>query len=122
MLTTGFPYHRTRHDDNNAVEFTQMLKRARSVRCLGSAAIELALVAAGATTAHWEGWLNPWDVAAGKLLIEEAGGIVTTYGGDPYLFGNHSCIASNGQRELHAALVETLQSARQTLRERLFEE
>lgn len=122
MLTTGFPYHRTRHDDNNAAEFTHMLKRARSARCLGSAAIELAMVAAGATTAHWEGWLNPWDVAAGKLLIEEAGGIVTTYSGAPYVFGSRSCIASNGQPHLHAALVEILQSARGTLTERLFEE
>jgi myo-inositol-1(or 4)-monophosphatase len=122
MLTTGFPYHRTQHADHNAAEFTQMLTRARSVRCLGSAAIELALVAAGATTAHWEGWLKPWDVAAGKLLIEEAGGIVTTYSGDPYTFGKISCIASNGQPTLHAALVENLQSARRTLAARLFEE
>jgi myo-inositol-1(or 4)-monophosphatase len=122
MLTTGFPYHRAQHIDHNAAEFAQMLARARSVRCLGSAAIELALVAAGATTAHWEGWLKPWDVAAGKLLIEEAGGILTTYGGAPYTFGHHSCIASNGQPDLHAALVENLQTARQGLTERLFEE
>ncbi|MBX3002129.1 MAG: inositol monophosphatase [Caldilineaceae bacterium] len=122
MLTTGFPYHRTQHADNNAAEFTQMLTQARSVRCLGSAAIELALVAAGATTAHWEGWLKPWDVAAGKLLIEEAGGVLTTYSGEPYTFGKVSCIASNGQSQLHSALVKNLRSARETLAERLFEE
>ncbi len=121
-LTTGFPYHRTRHEDNNTAEFTRLLSQARSVRCLGSAAIELALVAAGFTTAHWEGWLNSWDVAAGALLIEEAGGKLTTYGGAPYRFDCKSLIASNGQPGVHDALVEQIGAARQSLPRRLFEE
>jgi fructose-1,6-bisphosphatase/inositol monophosphatase family enzyme len=61
-------------------------------------------------------------VAAGKLLVEEAGGIVTTYGGDPYTFSHRSCIASNGQPGLHRSLVENLQAARRTLTNRLFDE
>lgn len=122
MVTTGFPYHRGEHVDNNIAEFTRLLPLCRSVRCFGSAAVDLAWIAAGITTAHWEGWLNPWDVAAGKLLIEEAGGIVTTYSGAPYTLGSQSCIASNGQPALHQMLVEQLQSARRTLPSRLFEE
>jgi myo-inositol-1(or 4)-monophosphatase len=122
MLTTGFPYHRAQHKDNNQAEFAQLLPRARSIRVFGSAAIDLALVAAGVTCAHWEAWLNPWDIAAGKLLIEEAGGIVTTYGNDPYLLGKKSCIASNGQLSFHQELVDHLRTARTTLTETLFNE
>ncbi len=121
-LTTGFPYHRAQHADNNSAEFVRMLPLSRSIRCLGSAAVDLALVASGATSAHWEAWLNPWDIAAGKLLIEEAGGIVTTYGNQPYQLNSRSCIASNGQLSLHHAIAETVQAARATLAERLFDE
>lgn len=122
LLTTGFPYHRAHHVDNNTAEFTRLLSRARSVRCLGSAAIELALVAAGFSTAHWEAWLNPWDVAAGALLIEEAGGQLTTYGGAPYTFASKSVIASNGNVTVHGALIEQIGTARAGLAERKFEE
>ncbi|MCB0113008.1 MAG: hypothetical protein KDD84_02920, partial [Caldilineaceae bacterium] len=76
----------------------------------------------GVTCAHWEGWLNPWDVAAGKLLIEEAGGIVTNYSNEPYQLGHRSCLASNGQMALHQALLENLRTARNTLAETLFDE
>jgi myo-inositol-1(or 4)-monophosphatase len=122
LLSTGFPYHGVEHSDNNLSEFARILPRCRGVRRMGAAAIDLAYVAAGIFAAHWEGWLNPWDIAAGHLLIEEAGGQVTTYSGAPYTFAYASTIASNGQPDLHRSLMRELQTARQDLSNKLFEE
>jgi myo-inositol-1(or 4)-monophosphatase len=74
LLSTGFPYDQARNPDNNTNYFTHFVPLARGIRRLGSAAYDLANVAAGILDGHWELNLNLWDVAAGFLLVEEAGG------------------------------------------------
>lgn len=115
FLTTGFPYHRAAHSDNNLAEFTYFLTRSQGVRCMGSAAMDLVNVARGSTAAYWEGWLNAWDAAPGVLMIREAGGTVTDYLGRPWQLTSRSLIASNGQPDLHAELLKGIQTARATL-------
>lgn len=84
LLATGFPYRRHRLLDNNLENFNRVFLRQRGVRRMGSAAADLAYVAAGRLDVFWELHLNPWDVAAGALLVREAGGVVDTIvpGGD----------------------------------------
>ncbi len=115
FLTTGFPYHRTEHTDNNLAEFNYFTPRCQGVRVMGAAALDLANVAAGAVAGYWEGWLNAWDAAPGVLLVREAGGMVTDYLGRPWHIHSRSLIASNGQPALHAALVDGVQTARRSL-------
>ncbi len=117
LLTTGFPYHRAVSPDNNTAEFIHFVQQAQGVRCMGSAALDLAYVASGALAAFWEGWLNPWDAAPGALLIREAGGQVTDYTGTPWTLTSRSLIASNGQPALHNALMAGIHTARQGLAE-----
>jgi myo-inositol-1(or 4)-monophosphatase len=118
LVTTGFPYHRAESVDNNSAEFAYFLPRCQGVRCLGSAALDLAFVASGALAAYWEGWLGPWDATAGVLLVREAGGQVTDYTGKPWqLPGKAGLIASNGQPTLHDALFTGIQSVRAQLTE-----
>ncbi len=112
LLTTGFPYHRATHADNNSAEFTYFLTRAQAVRCMGAAALDLAYVAAGAFAGYWEGWLNPWDAVPGVLMVREAGGRVTDYSGAEWTLSSPSLIASNGQPSLHEALLRGIQLAR----------
>ncbi len=76
------------------------------VRRPGAAALDLAYVAAGRLEGFWEVKLNPWDVAAGWLLVEEAGGRVTDLAGRPYTLGNRYIVATNGR--IHEALLEAL--------------
>lgn len=117
LLATGFPYHRAESSDNNSVEFAYFLPRTTGLRCLGAAALDLAHVASGALAGFWEGWLNPWDAAAGALFVREAGGRVTTYAGQEWTIYDGNVVASNGQPALHRALLEGIASARLPLRE-----
>jgi len=96
ILVTGFPY--TVHDDPEPLlqMFGRMLKRARAVRRLGSAAIDLCWVAAGRMEAFWEAQLNAWDTRAGALIVEEAGGRVTGMDGALWVPANGHILASNG--------------------------
>ncbi|MNY57622.1 Inositol-1-monophosphatase [compost metagenome] len=86
-----------------------MAPKVRNIRVAGSAALHLAYVAAGRLSGFWEIGLNAWDIAAGALLIQESGGLVTDTEGKPYHLGVRSVLASNGriheefQRELSAA-------------------
>lgn len=84
LLATGFPYRRHVLKDNNLENFNRLFLHQRGIRRMGSAAADLAYVAAGRLDAFWELHLSPWDVAAGGLLVEEAGGITDTLvpGGD----------------------------------------
>jgi len=83
FLTTGFPYN-LEEDPLHCIEtFSRLTKRGIPIRRLGSAAIDLSYVAAGRFDGYWEVSLQPWDFAAGKLLVEEAGGVVTRYDGAP---------------------------------------
>jgi len=96
LLATGFPYDRTRTNENNFDHFIAFQLAARAVRRAGAAALDLAYVAAGRLDGYWECKLNPWDVAAGMLLVREAGGTVTNHGGEPYAVADHRILASNG--------------------------
>lgn len=115
LLTTGFPYHRGEHEDNNLAEFGYFIAHAQGVRCMGSAAMDLVNVARGALAGYWEGWLNPWDAAPGVLMVREAGGAVTDYSGAPWQLTSKTLLASNGQPALHAALLDGIYTARRDL-------
>lgn len=95
LLVTGFPYDISQRE-NFARHFTEMLLSSRAVRRDGSAAIDLAYVACGRFDGFWEEGLNSWDVAAGVLLIEEAGGQVTNYDGSRFSIYQPPICASNG--------------------------
>lgn len=96
LLATGFPYDSAVHPENNFANFTSFQMKCRGIRRAGAAALDLAYVAAGRLDGFWECKLKPWDVAAGVLLVNEAGGRVTAHDGDPYSVYNHRIVASNG--------------------------
>ncbi len=96
LLGTGFPYDCASDPLNNFDNFIAFQKAARGIRRAGAAALDLAYVAAGRLDGFWELKLNPWDVAAGVLLVREAGGTVTTFDGSGYDVRNHRIVASNG--------------------------
>ncbi len=105
MLCTGFPYN-VRERSNFARDFTNFTMQAQAVRRDGSAALDLAYVACGRFDGFWEDGLNPWDVAAGVLLIEEAGGRVTDYQGARLDIYTPKVLASNGL--VHEAMMRVL--------------
>jgi myo-inositol-1(or 4)-monophosphatase len=97
LLVTGFPYDMHKQSDGELVDlFGLFLSRARAVRRLGSAALDLCYIAAGRFEAFWEQDLKPWDVAAGALIVEEAGGRVTGMDGTPFDPAAAHLVASNG--------------------------
>jgi myo-inositol-1(or 4)-monophosphatase len=108
LLVTGFPYHPRGGRRHQVDVFGVFLERARAVRRLGSAALDLCYVAAGRFDAFWEDELHPWDFAAGALLVAEAGGSVTDYAGVPVNVTRGQIVASN--RVLHAQMLETIRS------------
>src|SRR5688500_18856130 len=90
--------------------FGAFLARARAVRRLGSAALDLCYVAAGRFEGFWEQHLKPWDVSAGALIVAEAGGTVTGMDGTPFDPASAHLVASNGV--LHAAMLEVIREFR----------
>jgi myo-inositol-1(or 4)-monophosphatase len=97
MLATGFAYNVQEEERlDNLDHFTNFVKRARAVRRPGSAAIDFAWLAAGRIDGFWELFLKPWDMAAGVLIIREAGGRVTAFDGSPYDLYGSEILASNG--------------------------
>lgn len=107
MLATGFPTNIENNPHHCIDSFNQMLKQGFPIRRLGSAVLDLAYVAAGRFDAFWEVKLYPWDMAAGRLLVEEAGGCITNYTGhriDP--LHASSVIATNGP--LHPLMLKVL--------------
>lgn len=108
LLVTGFPYDAWNSERDNFANFVRFSKRSQGVRRLGSAAIDLCYVAAGRFEGFWEISLKPWDVAAGGLIAEEAGALVTNLaGGSDYLSPPQSVAAANPS--LHPQLLAGLQ-------------
>ena len=97
MLVTGFPYDVHKRIPEIVGLFGEFVGRARAVRRLGSAALDLCYVAAGRMDGFWEQDLKPWDVAAGGLIVEEAGGTVTDFNGAPFSSRRHQVLATNGK-------------------------
>ena len=111
LLVTGFPYDVHKHTADLVTMFAAFLGQARAVRRLGSAALDLCYVAAGRFDAYWEQHLWPWDVAAGALVVTEAGGIVTGMDGSEFDSGAEHLVASNGR--VHAAMLNVISDVRQ---------
>ncbi len=95
LLATGFPSHK-RHANPNIHFYQQLTLRSHGVRRAGAAALDLAYTAAGRVDAYWEFNLNPWDTAAGVLLVHEAGGTVTRFDGSPFRLDSREVLATNG--------------------------
>jgi myo-inositol-1(or 4)-monophosphatase len=106
LLGTSYPNDLRQAPRDNLAEHNALMRRARSVRSIGSAVLGLAAVAAGRLDGYWEQGLGAWDVAAGALLIREAGGTVTAVTGRPLDLGAPSITATNGA--IHAELVAAL--------------
>lgn len=106
LLVTGFPYDVREHPERHLPLFQDFLVRAQGVRRDGSAALNLCYLAMGRFDGFWEGNLSPWDVAAGSLVVREAGGAITDYAGGPFrLDGRQVCAAGAA---LHARLLEVI--------------
>jgi myo-inositol-1(or 4)-monophosphatase len=106
LLVTGFAYDRHTRLDNNYAEFAYFTHRTHGVRRAGAAAVDLAFVAAGRCDGYWERGLSPWDLAAGVVLVEQAGGMVSGYDGTELdLAGGRLIACAPG---LHGALMEGL--------------
>lgn len=106
LVATGFPSHK-RHKNPNIHFYHQITLRTHGVRRAGSAALDLCCVACGRFDGFWEFNLNPWDTAAGVLIVEEAGGRVTRFDGAPFQIDSRETLASNGV--VHDALLHEFQ-------------
>ena len=106
LLVSGFPYDRATRPDNNFAEWEHMQRRAGACRRLGAASIDLCLVARGSIDGYWERHLKPWDIAAGVLIVAEAGGVVTNWTGGPLDLHEGAVVATNGG--IHEELVAEL--------------
>jgi myo-inositol-1(or 4)-monophosphatase len=106
VLASGFPYNVFENPDHLLERFAEMTKRARGVRRLGSAALDLAYVAKGVFDGYWEMELNPWDICAGMLLVEEAGGLVTDFDSNPIDMYTKRILATNTL--IHKQMMEVL--------------
>jgi len=95
LVSTGFPSHK-RHKNPNIYFYHQITLRTHGVRRAGSAALDLCSVACGRFDGFWEFNLNPWDTAAGVLIVEEAGGRVSDFHGGPFQLNSRETLASNG--------------------------
>ena len=107
LLVTGFPYDLRDHFERLTKRFDAALFRARAVRRLGAAAIDLCLVAEGVFDGFFEEHLKPWDTAAGMVILQAAGGTVTRYDGTPHAPGDATILATNGR--IHDSLKTILE-------------
>ena len=106
LLVTGFAYDRRETQDNNYAEFCYLTHLTQGVRRGGAASIDLAYVACGRLDGYWERGLSPWDLAAGVVLVQEAGGVVTAYDQTPFDLESGRILATN--RHIHQELSTTL--------------
>jgi len=107
LVGTGFPSHK-RHKNPNIHFYHQITLRTHGVRRAGSAALDLCYVACGRMDGFWEFNLNPWDTAAGVLIVEEAGGTVSDFSGGPFQLNSRETLASNGL--IHDELIREFQA------------
>lgn len=112
LLATGFAYDVHKSEINNIDHFTNFIKQSQAVRRPGSAALDLCYVAAGRFEGFWELKLHPWDVAAGVLLVQEGGGMVTGIAGGNYSIYSSNILASNGLIHLDMVNVLTVKSSK----------
>jgi myo-inositol-1(or 4)-monophosphatase len=110
LLVTGFPYDVREHPERSVPLFQAFLMRAQGLRRDGSAALNLCYLASGRFDGFWEGHLAPWDMAAGVLIVREAGGVVTDYAGGPFRLDGREILASN--RRLQEEMKSVLANAR----------
>jgi len=113
LLATGFPYDRRTANDDNTKEHRAFIKRSQGVRRCGSAAADLALLAKGVYDGFWEPRLHAWDLAAGTVLVREAGGTVTDYHGDPIDIHKGWIVASNGL--VHDQMLDVIKQTRRDI-------
>jgi myo-inositol-1(or 4)-monophosphatase len=106
LVATGFPYDIRKYVDQVLAQTRSVLPKVRDIRRMGAAAVDLAYVACGRLDGFWESALKPWDTAAGWLLVEEAGGRVTGFSGQPYSPFRGEILASNSL--LHPLLIDAL--------------
>ncbi|MUG94819.1 inositol monophosphatase [Scytonema sp. UIC 10036] len=106
LLVTGFAYDRRETSDNNYAEFCHLTHLTQGVRRSGSASLDLAHVACGRIDGYWERGLSPWDIAAGVILLREAGGKVTAYDGSPLDIASGRILATNSY--IHESLSQEL--------------
>lgn len=106
FLATGFPYDRRTAPDNNTARLGRFLRRSQGVRRAGAATLDLAYVSCGRFDGFWEIRLKPWDVAAGVLLVREAGGQVTDFAGTPDCLSGADIVASNGR--IHGEMLRVI--------------
>jgi myo-inositol-1(or 4)-monophosphatase len=111
LLVTGFPYDVHGRVDEIVGLFGAFVGRAQAVRRLGSAALDLCYVAAGRLDGFWESDLKPWDVAAGALIVSEAGGRVTDMSGLSFSSRGRRVLATNGL--IHEAMLDVIRAFRQ---------
>ncbi|HEY6394963.1 MAG TPA: inositol monophosphatase family protein [Candidatus Binataceae bacterium] len=110
LLSTGFPYDRRERRRYYLSFWEAFMMRVQGVRRVGSAALDLCYVAAGRTDGFWEFGLKAWDVAAGALIVEEAGGSVTNMDGSPLDLNGAQILATN--KRLHNQMIETIAGTR----------
>jgi myo-inositol-1(or 4)-monophosphatase len=110
LLATGFPYDLRDNPVNNFDHFQNFAYRVHAVRRSGSAALDLCYVAAGRFDGFWEMKLGPWDLAAGSLMVQEAGGKVSDFQGRPLGLDGSCVLASNGQ--IHGEMIRVLKKGR----------
>lgn len=106
LLVTGFAYDIRESPENNLDHFTRFSLRAQGVRRMGAAALDLCYVACGRFDGYWELKLKPWDMAAGAVILEEAGGRVTDFAGRAFSIYGNEIVASNGP--IHEAMLKVL--------------
>jgi myo-inositol-1(or 4)-monophosphatase len=112
LLVTGFAYDRRETDDHNYREFCYLTHITQGVRRGGAAAIDLAYVACGRLDGYWERGLSPWDLAAGVVIVQEAGGLVTAYDQSDFVLNSGRILATNGA--IHQPLSQSLAKVQQT--------
>lgn len=106
LLATGFPYDIRTTQNDNLNHFTNFYKKAQAIRRAGSAALDLCYLAMGRFDGFWELKLSPWDMAAGSLLVTEAGGKITDFSGGPFNIYLKEILASNGK--IHQPMIDVL--------------